>query len=675
MLHVTVRDNQMREDDLDNPPNDALRRLAELYQQGRMQELLSAGQPLLLQFPNSPPLLNLLGVANLSTGKFSQAKAAFAKVTRFTPRDADAHNNLGIALNELGQREEAIASYERALELRPNYAGAYNNMGNALRALGRTDEAIARFDKALALKADYPEAHNNRGNALRDSGRTDDAIAAYQQALQLRPAYADPLNNLAGALADQRRRDEAIGCYKRALAINPNHATARAEKLHQQAHICDWDGIAADAHHIPQLGVTGDPVSPFAMLPLEDAPDRHRIRSERWVQKKYVRAPLPPRERPIARPQRLRIGYFSGDFFDHATMHLMAKLFETHDRSRFSLHAFSYGPQKQDAMRARAEAAFDTFHDVRGQSDQAVAELVRNEGIDIAVDLKGHTTDARLGVLAHRPAPVQMSYIGYPGTIGAPFIDYIVADATVIPATQRQHYAERIVFLPHSYQVNDDSRTISDRTITRAEVGLPDAGFVFCCFNNTFKITPAEFDIWMRLLKQTKGSVLWLLETSRWAAENLRVQGQRRGVDPCRIIFASRATAADHLARHRLADLFLDTFNYNAHTTAADALWAGLPLVTKVGEGFAARVGASLLGAVGLPELITHSERAYEALALSLATDPHRLQEIKTKLAAHRATAPLFDTKRFARHLEAAYDRVYQRYLNGEAPEDLVVAP
>jgi predicted O-linked N-acetylglucosamine transferase (SPINDLY family) len=672
-----TRDNQAREECLDNPPNDVLRRLTELYQKGAMQDLINAAQPLLLQFPNSTPVLTYLGIANLSTGKFNQARAAFERVTQISPNDPDAHNNLGIALNELGQREDAIAVFKHVLSLSPNYVGAYNNMGNALRALGRVSLAVECFNKALAIRPNYPEAYNNLGNALRDGGRTEDAIAAYQQALGLRPAYADALNNLAGALADLRRRDEAIECYTRALAINPNHATARAEKLHQQAHICDWDGIAADAAFIPQLGVTGDPVSPFAMLPLEDAPDRHRIRSERWVQKKYLRQPLPPRERPSARPERLRIGYFSGDFFDHATMYLMAKLFETHDRSRFSLHAFSYGPPKQDVMRARAEAAFDHFHDVRGQGDQAVAELVRREAIDIAVDLKGHTTDARLGVLAHRPAPVQMSYIGYPGTIGAPFIDYIVADATVIPTAQRQHYAEKIVFLPHSYQANDNARAIADRALTRAEAGLPERGLVFCCFNNSFKITPAEFDIWMRLLRRTEGSVLWLLEANRWVAENLRTQAERRGVDPSRIVFAPRAPAADHLARHRLADLFLDTFNYNAHTTASDALWAGLPLVTKAGQGFAARVGASLLTAAGLPELITEDDQHYEALALalSLANDAERLRQIKSKLVVLRATAPLFDTDRFARALEAGYDQAYGRYLNGEAPDDIAIAP
>lgn len=656
---------------MDHPPNETMRRLAELYQQGRMQDVLSAGQPLMLQFPNSAPLLTLLGAANLSTGKFNQARAAFAKVTQLNPSDADAHNNLGIALNELGQRDEAVASYRRALALRPAYAGAHNNLGSALRALGRTNEALDAFAKALGIKSDYPEAHNNLGNALRDQGRTDEAIAAYQNALRLRPAYADALNNLAGALADLRRRDEAIACYARALAINPNHATARAEKLHQQAHICDWNGIAADAAWIPQLGVSGEPVSPFAMLPLEDAPARHRIRSERWVEKKYLRPAMAPPPRPASRPERLRIGYFSGDFFDHATMYLMAKLFETHNRQRFSLHAFSYGPQRQDAMRARAEAAFESFHDVRGQSDQAVAELVRREGIDIAVDLKGHTTDARLGVLAHRPAPVQMSYIGYPGTIGAPFIDYIVADRVVIPPERRQDYAEQIVFLPHSYQVNDNTRAIAAATLSRDEAGLPARGFVFCCFNNSFKISPAEFDIWMRLLQQMEGSVLWLLEANRWAVENLRAQAARRGVDPGRVVFAPRMPAAEHLARHRLADLFLDTFNYNAHTTAADALWAGLPLITKAGEGFAARVSASLLGAVGLPELITESEVAYETLARDLASDAARLQQIKAKLAANRAKASLFDTETFARALEAAYDAAFARYLNGEAPADI----
>ncbi len=410
------------------------------------------------------------------------------------------------------------------------------------------------------------------------------------------------------------------------------------------------------------------------MLALEDAPDRHLIRAERFVQKKYARTPMAARERPPARPEILRIGYCSGDFFDHATMQLMAKLFEIHDRDRFSLHAFSYGPPKQDAMRARAEAAFDRFHDVRGQSDEAAAALMRREAIDIAVDLKGHTTDGRLGVLAYRPAPVQMSYIGYPGAIGAPFIDYIVADETVIPSQERRHYSERVVFLPHSYQVNDDSRIIADAAVTRADAGLPENGFVFCCFNNSFKISPAEYDIWMRLLRETDGAVLWLLEANRTAVENLRMQAQRRGVDPSRIVFAPRAGVGEHLARHRCADLFLDTFNYNAHTTAADALWAGLPLVTKAGEGFAARVGASVLNAVGLPDLVTANAADYERLARALAANPDKLAAIKARLAANRAAAPLFATEPFARRLEQAFDQAYGRYLDNQAPADIVVA-
>lgn len=665
----------MREDELENPPNDALARLAEFYQQGRMQELLNAGQPLMLQFPNSAPLLTLIGVAALSTGKFNQARAAFAKVTQLRPDDADAHNNLGIAQNEIGQREQAIASYRRALALAPDNAAAHNNLGNALRRLGRLPEAMDCFRKALALKPDYAEAYNNQGNAFRDGGEIDSALEAYQQALRLRPAYADALSNLAGAFGDLRRREEAIACYERALEINPGNATARAEKLHQQAHICDWDAIAADAAFIPRLGVTGEPVSPFAMLALEDAPERHRVRSERYAQKKYARTPLPSRQPPPARPELLRIGYFSGDFFDHATMHLMAKLFEIHNRTRFSLHAFSYGPQRKDAMRERAEAAFDRFHDVRGQSDEAVAELVRREGIDIAVDLKGHTTDARLGVLAYRPAPVQMSYIGYPGPIGAPFIDYIIADETVIPRQERRHYSERIVFLPHSYQVNDDSRIISDRAISRAEAGLPEDGFVFCCFNNAFKISSTEYDIWMRLLGKIDASVLWLLEANRWAIQNLRMHAERRGIDPNRIVFAPRAPVGEHLARHRCADLFLDTFNYNAHTTASDALWAGLPLLTKAGEGFAARVGASLLSALGLLDLVSTNAADYERIAFDLAGNRDKLLAIKARLAANRLSAPLFKTERFARHLEQAFDQVYARYLDDQAPADIVIAP
>jgi predicted O-linked N-acetylglucosamine transferase (SPINDLY family) len=352
----------------------------------------------------------------------------------------------------------------------------------------------------------------------------------------------------------------------------------------------------------------------------------------------------------------------------------MAELLELHDRSRFELVGIDFGPVADDAMRTRVRACFDRFIDVRTLSDREVAQLSRDLAIDIAVDLKGFTEDARPGIFAERAAPVQVSYLGFPGTMGAGYIDYIVADEVVIPAASRPLYSEKVVSLPDSYQVNDRKRRIADGTFTREELGLPADGFVFCCFNNDYKVTPSTFDGWMRILRRVEGSVLWLFEDSAMAATNLHKEAERRGVGAERLVFARRMAPHDHLARYRNADLFLDTLPYNAHTTASDALWAGLPVLTCAGEAFASRVAASLLSAVGLPELITTTPAAFEALAIALASDRARLGRVRATLAANRPTAPLFDTPRFARHIEAAYQEMHERRLAGLPPDHITVA-
>jgi predicted O-linked N-acetylglucosamine transferase (SPINDLY family) len=361
------------------------------------------------------------------------------------------------------------------------------------------------------------------------------------------------------------------------------------------------------------------------------------------------------------------VGYFSADFSNHATLHLLAGLFEHHDRVKFEVTAFSFGPESQDPMRRRLEAACE-FIDVRERPDREVALLARERQIDIAVDLKGFTQDCRPGIFALRAAPVQVSYLGYPGTLGAPYMDYLIADRVLIPPESAQFYSEKIVYLPDSYQVNDAARVIAERVFSRAELGLPAAGFVYCCFNNNYKITPATFDGWMRILRQVPGSVLWLLEDNAGAAGNLRAAAEARGVSAARLVFAPRLPVADHLARQRAGDLFLDTLPCNAHTTASDALWAGLPLLTCLGESFAGRVAGSLLAAVGLSELITGSQAEYEALAVGLARDPGRLAGIRTRLAAQRLTAPLFNTELTTRRLEAAYEALVERHRAGLVP-------
>jgi predicted O-linked N-acetylglucosamine transferase (SPINDLY family) len=387
-----------------------------------------------------------------------------------------------------------------------------------------------------------------------------------------------------------------------------------------------------------------------------------------------LQKPLPATAKPSQKPECLRIGYFSADFHNHATMHLMAQIFALHDKSRFEILAYSYGPDRQDEMRKKLLGAVDVFHDVREMNDLQIVDLARTEKLDIAIDLKGFTQNERLGPFAYGLAPVQISYLGYPGTLGADFIDYIVADAVVIPGDKRPHYSEQIIYLPNTYQPTDNTRIISDKIITRGDMGLPSDGFVFCCFNNNYKISLKEFDIWMRLLGKVESSVLWLLKSNNWAEQNLKREAEARGISSERLVFAERVPQAEHLARQKLADLFLDTFNVNAHTTTSDALWAGLPVVTKLGEGFAARVAGSLLTAIGLPELITQSEEAYEALALALATDPNELAKIKSKLEANRLTQPLFDSAMYTRHLETGYQMAYDRYFTGNSPDAIIVA-
>jgi len=443
--------------------------------------------------------------------------------------------------------------------------------------------------------------------------------------------------------------------------------------LHQQAHICDWASLERDQHLISKLGTLKQYIEPFAVLSLEDAPERHRLRSELYAKQNFKQRPLPPASRPAEKPKRIRIGYFSADFHIFPGMHLMAGLFEKHDRNKFEIFAYSYGPEKNDSMRQRLIAAFDVFDDVREMTDANIALLARQDKIDIAIHRNGYTAKSRSGIFVYRAAPIQINFLGYPGTLGADLVDYIIADKVVIPARQQPSYSESIIHLPHSYQPNDNTRVISDRGITKFEMGLPEKGFVFCCFNNNYKISPAEFDIWMRLLGKVDGSVLWLLKSNKRAKDNLQTEAEKRGISSERLIFAEKKPQAEHLARHRLADLFIDTFNYNAHTTASDALWAGLPVVTKLGQGFAARVAGSLLSAIDMSELITETEQEYESLILDLATNPERLGAIKLKLAANRLSKPLFNTELFTKHLEDGYQRAYQQYFDGKKPEAIYV--
>jgi predicted O-linked N-acetylglucosamine transferase (SPINDLY family) len=545
--------------------------------------------------------------------------------------------------------------------------------GLALSGENRHQEAIQIFDEAFALDPHNAEALIGKGVALKALRRLPEAIETYRRAIEVAPRAANAHLNLGNTLALLNRHEEALGCYERVVALDPGVTEALSSLVYTKQRRWDWAGLPEQRQFLlERVRARQYVANPFALLGICDDPELHQIAARAYTRETLPLAAIaqPP---PATQRDRLRIGYFSADFRNHAVMQLIAGALECHDRDAFEIHAFSYGPEAEDAMRARIRATMDHFHECARMSDGAITAMARRAGIDIAVDLKGYTQDARLAPFAARLAPVQVSYLGYPGTVGADFLDYILADATVLPLDQQRFYDEKFIHLPDSYQANDDRRVIAPDTPSRAEAGLPADGFVYCCFNNAYKITPEIFASWMRIMAAVPGSVLWLLANDSDSIARLRGAAEAERIDPARLVFGPSLPSAQHLARHRLADLFLDTLPYNAHTTASDALWAGLPVLTQLGQAFAGRVAASLLNAVGLPEMITRDAAAYEALAIALGRDAARAAALRAKLAAAIPSAPLFDTPRFTRHLEGAYRMMWQRHAAGLVPEGFAV--
>jgi predicted O-linked N-acetylglucosamine transferase (SPINDLY family) len=690
-------------------PEQLLQQALSLHRADRPEKAVPLYRRLLAEFPGNARLLFLLGSAETQRGNPAAGVRLLEEVLAAQPFNVDALNNLGLALQRLARVDEALQAFDRAIALQASQPGLHINKGLALRDLGRYHDALASFDRALEIDPGNAEQHNNRGNVLLDLGRGQEALASFDRSIAIAPAYAEAHVNRGTALQQLGHMTAALESVDRGIGLNAELAEAHnlrgdlllfmrreaeARASFQKAHslapqlefvvprllfsrlrTCDWTGIASElAKLATAIGRGEQRCVPFDGLALTGSPGLQRTIAEAYTARKFAShsslGPIP------ARPAgaRIRLGYYSSEFRDHATMQLMAELFELHDRSRFEVLAFDFGPAADDPMQRRVAGAVDRVVDVRAMSDRDIAGLSRELEIDIAVDLKGYTEHARPGIFAERAAPIQVSYLGYPGTMGAGFIDYLIADAVLVPASSRKHYTERIATLPDSYQVNDRRRVIAQTAMRREELGLPPDAFVFCCFNNNYKITPPVFDTWMRVLTRVKDSVLWLIEDNAAAAANLRKEASKRGVQAERLCFARRIPLPEHLARHRAADLFLDTLPYNAHTTASDALWAGLPVLTCAGEAFASRVAASLLNAVGLPELVTTSPAQYEALAVELASDSRPLSLLRQRLAA-RASMPLFDTPRFARHLEVAYVAMHDRHHAGLAPDDIAVTP
>lgn len=616
------------------------------------------------------------GIALKNLGKLEAAYDAFSKALAINPNAYESWSNRGTILNELARHEEAIADFDRALALKSDYAEALGNKGNTLGVMRRPAEALAAIDAALRINPGLPEIWASRGRILGQLKQYEEAAAAYDAAIRIKPELAMAWVGRGLLLNEQMRFGEAASAFATALKLDPTVNHVRGILLHARAQACDWDGLAEEWAHLIKDGQRGAYVSaPLAVMATRSSPADQQMLVANFAAETFSRLPAGPfwRGERYAH-DRIRIGYLSEDFNEHAVSFLATGLFEHHDRTQFETFAFSYGIDDGSEMRRRQLAAFEHFIDVRSDSDRAIAERIRGHEIDIMVDLAGYTGAMRPGILAMRPAPVQVNYLGYPGTMGVDFIDYVLADRFVVPSGDDRFYAEKVVRLPHSYLPNDSTRRISETTPARAEAGLPADGFVFCSFNNSFKITPDIFDVWMGLLRDVEGSVLWLRRPNSACVTNLKREAQKRGVAPERLVFAPLvARHDDYLARHRLADLFLDTLYYNAHTTACDALWAGVPVLTCIGTTFAGRVGASLLNSVGLPEMIATSLDEYRDLALSLARDPQRLAALKQKLAERRDSCPLFDTEGFTRHIESVYRQMWQRHQRGEAPQAFTI--
>ncbi|HET7033739.1 MAG TPA: tetratricopeptide repeat protein, partial [Casimicrobiaceae bacterium] len=686
-----------------------LKQAVELHRADRLDEAAAIYRQVLAENPAHADASHLLGLVHFRNKDFDSAIRMIGDAIAHDPDNPIYHGNLGNVLRDAGRVTDGIAEYRRALELHDGYAEIHNNLGHALQGIGRLDEAIEHYRTSIALQFGNYRAHHNLGNALLVSGKSEEAVAALRESAKLNPGFAatwerlgtalqrlgraadaeasfrrwialepdsaDAVHALALDLEQQNRIDEAFDCFERAISLRPDFLPPIASALWLAQRMCNWRATALYSE--PVLRRAADEpgaVSPFHLFSLPGATRAQLLAVARSHSTQFASraaSPQPMRHdfARFAQSPRIRVGYLSSDLHAHPVAHLAAEIFELHDRERFEAFLLSYGPDDGSAMRKRLVAGCDRFVDLAPLSDERAAQRIRDERIQILVDLKGYTAGDRPRIGALRPAPIQVNWLGYPGSMGADWIDYLIADRYLIPREHEADYSERIVRLPHCYQPNDRKRPGGGSDLTRRACGLSETAFVFCNFNQSYKIEPDIFVAWMRLLKRVPDSVLWLLDENRWAKDNLRNEALRHGVAAERLVFAPIRPLAEHLSRYALADLVVDTFPYTSHTTGSDARWAGCPIVTLVGEVFASRVAASLLENVGLGRLVTHSFSEYEALAFELALDQPRLAAIRDELRGRRDSLPLFDAPCITRALESAYLRMWQRFAKGLAPE------
>ena len=620
-------------------------------------------------------------------GDLTHAEQGYREALGYNPRFAEAHHALGVLLQQRGQMSDALASFQQALALRPNAANSYYQCGEVLMALRRHADAAHMFRQAIDLAPDHVDAHDKLGQTLFQLYENEQAVEVYRAGLELDPENASLNHNLALSLIVLGERVKAAQSLEKAVANAPENSLSLCYLISNKMYLCDWERLEELAKKLVRRIVeNGDAVDPFTFQGLACAPTNAEQLACAEANGVVVGASLKamggeaarfadyPRESCQSAAERIRIGYVSMDFRIHPMAYLMTEILANHDRDRFEVFAYSYGPAENSEERKRFEAAVDHFIDNHHMSDDEAARRIHSDRIDILIDRKGYTFGHRLGIFARKPAPVQVNYLAFGGTMGVDFIDYAVVDDYVVPPDQQQFYSERLVYLPDCYQPNS-FRPISDQTPSRAECGLPEEGFIFCCFNQTYKLTPRVFDVWMRILNRVPGSALWLLKPDEATAENLRREASTRGIAPDRLVFAPKVGQAQHLARHRHAGLFLDTEIVNALTTASDALRMDCPVITCPGHSFVSRGAGSILHALEMPELIAADLGAYEEMAVRLAQSPDDLRAMREKIARKRETAPLFDSIRYTRHLDAAFTEMARIRSAGGRPRQFAVAP
>ena len=607
-------------------------------------------------------------------GKVQEAERLYHEILKAQPAHAYANHNLGVLLNSLGRLNEAEECYKKSLKIKPEFLEAYYNLGITLQLLGRFNDAELNYKKAIELKPNFADAHNNLGVILKDLSRFNEAEISYKNAIKFKSNYAEAYSNLGEVQKLLGKETDALINFKYAYDLKPDLDYLLGALLYLKMNNCEWDNLSEYISKLRNQINNGKKASPpFSLLGLIDDPNIHRKAAEIFSNDRFPKSDIFPNIKHYYDHKKIKIGYFSADFWNHPTSYLTAELYENHDRNFFEVHAFSFGLNTNDEFNTRIKEGVDHFHDVSKISDYEVVKLARSLEIDIAIDMKGFTGMNRQRIFAMSAAPIQISYLGYPGTMATSYIDYLIADHTLIPKEKQKHYSEKIIYMPNSYQPNLSKNFTFKSLISRKEMELPETGFVFCCFNNQSKITPTIFAGWMNILKATDESVLWLFANNINARKNLKKEAIKSGINEDRLIFAQPMTNKEHLKRIQLADLFIDTFPCNAHTTTSDALKMGLPVLTCIGETFASRVAASLLNAVKLPEMITTSQDEYESLAIKLATDPKKMKHVKDKLVKNLTKSTLYDAPLYTRNLEVAYSIMYKSYQAGLNPDDIEI--